>query len=713
MKQIYTIRLFLLSLFFAMASAAVAQTTVTDVIDYTFYNTENSGTYREFTSAPQNSGAEYNGKIGMQQIGTANPILLSYSNSVECGIVSTQAGEGTISKVTISWHDYTTKNRQLIIYGKKDIAYSSYKDLYESSISKTGDELSTIEYTKNSQEDVITIPGGYKYIGFKPSGTSVYINSISVEWSNTTFLFPSESVTVTMGEETNNMPILQNGYTEGTVKYASSNTAVATVDESNGRVALVAAGETAITASYFPSESSEATRTASYKLIVKESPDESAIYYKVRSESELVAGCKYIFTGISGGSLKIMGCQGTTNRMAIDALSDAKATVSDDKLTITGLQVLESASPSESDKTKKAAEFTLSTLEFTKGDGRTYCYFQDVADNSYLVKDNTKAGTGLNMNKDRLITSLATITIDDDGNATFAFDGNDNTDNDYTTKKYMRLYVGSGSGNSYFYCPTNSTGGDPVQIYRRYDSGIMSTFRISSVGYSTFWSESAIIMPYGLQGGIVTMSDGSLKVDYRYKAGDVVPAGTGLLLKGAEGQYVCCKKTFADGDDKPAAPEGNLLRGGNDTRYGNDGDNETRYTYVAPKTSGNMVKYYVLSMDKNGQNLGFYYGAKDGEEMVYQNGRAFLAIEYDASSSANIHSFLSFYEGDETGISDIFAHGGVNADGCAHNTADGQMPASPYAGRIYTLTGQYVGASSAILEPGIYIKDGRKIVVNR
>ena len=117
-------------------------------------------------------------------------------------------------------------------------------------------------------------------------------------------------------------------------------------------------------------------------------------------------------------------------------------------------------------------------------------------------------------------------------------------------------------------------------------------------GYGTYYTDRPFVMPEGVEGGVVTPGDaeGVMRVDYRYAAGDVVPAGVGLVLKGEPGTYAYESKYFYEA---PAAPTENLLSG-------------TVQQTVLPEDES--VAYYMLSYDREGADLVFLPQKKDADQ---------------------------------------------------------------------------------------------------
>lgn len=195
----------------------------------------------------------------------------------------------------------------------------------------------------------------------------------------------------------------------------------------------------------------------------------------------------------------------------------------------------------------------------------------------------------------------------------------------------------------------------------------LTTVKIAfSEGYGTYYSNYPFEMPEGVTGCIITdanVGSGTLTIEEKYTAGETVPACTGLLLKGeanASGYDVVNTKL------SPTAPEDNLLKG----------------SAEAATTEGGTY-YYMLSHDKKGENVGFYWGAENGGAFTNKAGKAYLAL--DAATAAK--AFV--LDGSTTGISAI---------------ADESSNAA-----VYTLSGMKLNGEK--LQKGIYIKNGRKFVV--
>ncbi len=192
------------------------------------------------------------------------------------------------------------------------------------------------------------------------------------------------------------------------------------------------------------------------------------------------------------------------------------------------------------------------------------------------------------------------------------------------------------------------------------------SFSISSVGAATYYDSRAYTMPDGVVGSIVTgVSDGTVTENQLYTAGNVVPAGTGLIVRGAEASYTFNYAT----DASTATPAtGNLLKGSDAAAMTTDGD-----------------VYYMLSLADGSSDpatLGFYYGKTDGAAFLNDAHRAYLPLTTAQAAAAR---FLLDPTGGTTGIT------------TARQTASGQT---------YDLQGRRVSRP----DRGLYIVEGKKML---
>lgn len=204
-----------------------------------------------------------------------------------------------------------------------------------------------------------------------------------------------------------------------------------------------------------------------------------------------------------------------------------------------------------------------------------------------------------------------------------------------------------------------------INLYRKVSHAI----KIGNAGYSTFYySNNDAKLPEGLtaytygikQNGDVT----KLVSSHQFNAGDIIPANCAVVVKGKPGNYSIAlleptsKKTYT-----------NWLKG---TDYTNEISND-----------GNK-RYYMLSLDNKGENVGFYWGAADGRAFTNKAHGAYLAIE--KSANGKVTSFVLNPEGEcATGIMTV--------------KTDSKM-----ASAIYDLSGRRTVNPSH----GFYIINGKK-----
>lgn len=188
-------------------------------------------------------------------------------------------------------------------------------------------------------------------------------------------------------------------------------------------------------------------------------------------------------------------------------------------------------------------------------------------------------------------------------------------------------------------------------------------------GYATYYTDKAFIMPEGLEGTTISYdaAANSLKMEWQYKAGTTVPAGTALLVKGTKGQSYDALVVSSDAK----APADNVLYGA------------TKAT--TPEEAG---KYYELTYSKEGDKavLGFFYENENGDAFESAAGKAYLRLPEGVSAAAAKGFAL---DGNVTGI-----------EGVTNATAT--TPAA-----IYSLDGRRLTAPVK----GINIIGGKKVLV--
>lgn len=348
-------------------------------------------------------------------------------------------------------------------------------------------------------------------------------------------------------------------------------------------------------------------------------------------------------------------------------------------------QYTEALSVKSSEKIKAIAisgsnESAIATAIYVIGDGATYddaftpkevilmkelgSYpSNDVWVMGYIV-GSAKSATGLEETDVDTNVALAETENETSEFITVALPINNNT-------KYLQTLVGlatNPSNKGKLICAYGA-----AQSYWNGGCGIKKTSKVYNLttvkiafseGYGTYYSNYPFEMPEGVTGCIITdanVGSGTLTIEEKYAEGETVPACTPLLLKGEQKEY-----SVVNTNSSAEAPEDNLLKG----------------SAEAATTEGGTY-YYMLSHDKNGGNVGFYWGAENGGAFTNKAGKAYLALNAATAAKAFV------LDGSTTGISAIAGESSNDA--------------------VYTLSGMKLNGEK--LQKGIYIKNGRKFIV--
>lgn len=190
---------------------------------------------------------------------------------------------------------------------------------------------------------------------------------------------------------------------------------------------------------------------------------------------------------------------------------------------------------------------------------------------------------------------------------------------------------------------------------------------IGSTGYATlYYSGRAIKIPTGLTAYTMKVENGKIVKSRAYSEGETLPKATAVILRGKPGKYNLDTST-----EEGITDSNNQLKG-SDTKAnttGNDGD------YL----------FYMLA-NKDGEGVGFYWGAKNGAAFLNGEHKAYLAIpKTDTYGSAAKPCY-------------VFAEDAATAIGKTNGNET--KPAS------YTLDGRLCPRGAK----GIVISNGRKTI---
>lgn len=189
---------------------------------------------------------------------------------------------------------------------------------------------------------------------------------------------------------------------------------------------------------------------------------------------------------------------------------------------------------------------------------------------------------------------------------------------------------------------------------------------IGSTGYATlYYSGRAIKIPTGLTAYTMKVENGKIVKSRAYSEGETLPKATAVILRGKPGKYNLDTST-----EKGTTDNNNQLKG-SDTKA---------------NTTGNDGDYFYMLAKKDGEGVGFYWGAKNGAAFLNGEHKAYLAIpKTDTYGSAAKPCY-------------VFAEDAATAIG---KTSDNETkPAS------YTLDGRLCPRGAK----GIVISNGRKTI---
>lgn len=425
--------------------------------------------------------------------------------------------------------------------------------------------------------------------------------------------FPQTSYTIEMGDA---FAAKLEGFPEDvTPEYTSSNEEVATVDAATGEVKIVGVGTTTITVTSPETSIYEGT-TASYELNVK------AGIYKV----------EFDFTSNNWGLP-------TTNYKKEEAsyTNGAGYTITFGQSNVGHRIIMGKDSECYLIFGKQGATLSLPAFPFAVS--KIKVFGRDKA--SSKVTQNIYVG-------EKAVSTQTT-------NAT-------------ENHIYEIAEASQAAGNIYTLKVTNAynTQITKIVVYAK-DETVAGAINIATEeGFGTFYTDKNYVLPQGLTAFGYTSIDGNntLTKSVEYVAGDIVPANTAVVVKGAKGSY----NYYNTEEVATKTIEKNLLKGvTTDTRI--------------EASSG--VKRYILTRADDG--ILAFYRTNTGNINVKAN-RAYLEVP----TAMAVASFS--LEGSATGINNVVT------------TAAKQG--------IYTISGVRLNATTTKeLPAGIYIVDGKKVIV--
>lgn len=518
----------------------------------------------------------------------------------------------------------------------------------------------------------------------------------------TSLSFDAPSYTISKDQTLTKLPTLkadEKPLSGKTITWSSDNENVATVDE-NGTVTGVAAGKANITAK-FAGDDTYKTSTASYEIIVKGAPSlsfpqtsytvEMSDVFSTPKLDGLPEGVTPVYTSsntevatvnAATGEVKIVGV-GTTTITVTSPNTD----IYEGATTSYELNVKAGIYKVEFDFTSNnwglpTTNYKKEEASYTNGAGYTITFGQSNGGHRIIMgKDSEcylifgKQGATLSLPAFPFAVSKIKVFGRDKASSKVTqniYVGEKAVSTQTTNATENHIYeiaeASQAAGNIYTLKVTNAynTQITKIVVYAK-DEIVAGTINIATEeGFGTFYTDKNYVLPQGLTAfGYTSIDDNNtLTKSVEYVAGDIVPANTAVVVKGAKGSY----NYYNTEEAATKTIEKNLLKGVT---------TDTRIEAI----SG--VKRYILTRADDG--ILAFYRTNSGTINVKAN-RAYLEVP----TAMAVASFS--LEGSATGINNVVT------------TAAKQG--------IYTIFGVRLNATTTKeLPAGIYIVDGKKVIV--
>lgn len=516
----------------------------------------------------------------------------------------------------------------------------------------------------------------------------------------TSLSFAAPSYTISKDQTFTKLPTLKAGeqtLSDKTITWSSDNDKVATVDAATGTVTGVAAGKAKITATFAGDDVYE-TSTASYEIIVKGAPSLSfpQTSYTVEmsdvfSTPKLEGLPEGVTPAYTSSNKEVATVDAATGEVKIVGVGTTTITITSPE---TG--IYEGATASYELNVKAAiykVEFDFTTnnwglptgynkgeASYTNEAGYTITFGISSSGHKIMGSD---SDCNLIFGKEDATLSLPAFPFAVSKIKVFGkkgasgkvtqniFVGNEAVSTETTNATEDHIYeiaeAFQAVGNIYTLKVTNANNTQitKIVVYAK-DETIAGAINIATEeGFGTFYTDKNYVLPQGLTAFGYTSIDGNtLTKSVEYVAGDIVPANTAVVVKGAKGSY----NYYNTEEAATKTIEKNLLKGVT---------TDTRFEAI----SG--VKRYILTRADDG--ILAFYRTNTGNINVKAN-RAYLEVP----TAMAVASFS--LEGTATGINNVVT------------TAAKQG--------IYTISGVRLNATTTKeLPAGIYIVDGKKVIV--
>ena len=520
---------------------------------------------------------------------------------------------------------------------------------------------------------------------------ALYIKSIEITYSNletTTLTLTAPGSPISIGNTFTSTPTLKAGeqtLSDKTITWSSDNDKVATVDAATGTVTGVAAGNAKITAK-FAGDDTYKTSTASYEIIVKGAPSlsfpeksytvEMGDAFSTPKLEGLPEGVTPAYTSsnkevatvdAATGEVKIVGVGTTTITVTSPETGIYEGATASYELTVklaTSKEVTIDFSTFGYTDQQKVTEVSQDGITMTLENGSGYDpqWINDSKTLRFYNKNTLKIASNNRIKKVHFFFYTKRSEVSevnptyDAGDFQFLDAGKTEGELDLSacnTKEVTLTFSGK-----VFYTKMVVTTELPTS------AGAINI--ATEEGFGTFYTDKNYVLPQGLTAFGYTSIDGNntLTKSVEYVAGDIVPANTAVVVKGAKGSY----NYYNTEEAATKTIEKNLLKG------------VTTDTKIEVASG---VKRYILTRADDG--ILAFYRTNTGNINVKAN-RAYLEVP----TAMAVASFS--LEGTATGINNVVT------------TAAKQG--------IYTISGVRLNATTTKeLPAGIYIVDGKKVIV--
>lgn len=598
-------------------------------------------------------------------------------------------GKGVTSTLTLPAFGFAVEKIEVVGNSSGNASTKTEENIYVGntavSTKKTGSK-STNEFVIDKQYQAVGNRYTLQVSAANAQITYIKIYKRAVDLTATTLTLsaiPTEPIAI--NGTFSSTPTLKAGeqtLSDKTITWSSDNDKVATVDE-NGTVTGVAAGKANITAT-FAGDNEYKTSTASYEIKVKGAPALSfpQASYTIEMGDAFAAKLEGLPEGVTP-----VYTSSNTEVATIDAATGEVKTVGVGTTTITvtspNTDIYEEATASYVLTVNRATskEVTIDFSGYKNGDevknenvnGITMTFDANGGNSPKWYT----TGNAVRLYAKNILTISSVSRIK---SVEFIFSPDKETDKiKYITSENTALSAGvyNAKNNTWDLSGANekvvtlkntlSTGHFRIQkIIVTTDVSVGTITIATPEGFGTYYNSNSYILPEGLTafGYTKANTDGTLVKTDVFNAGDVVPAGAALVVKGNTGKYEC----YATDQAATKTLEGNLLKGvTTDTRI----------------EAASGVKRYILTRADDG--ILAFYRTNTGNINVKAN-RAYLEVP----TAMAVASFS--LEGTATGINNVVT------------TAAKQG--------IYTISGVRLNATTTKeLPAGIYIVDGKKVIV--